>query len=73
MCLDSEFIYLFVRDKLQDSRTNLNQTFCGDSDYPWIEFRPKRFRLQPKEVKKSISGPILNSIAAIIVTKAWQF
>ena len=47
------FIYLFVRDKLQDGWTNLNQTFCGDSDYPRIEFRPKRFRLQSKRSEKS--------------------
>ena len=42
--------YIF---KLQDGRTNLNQTFCGDSDYPRIEFRPNRFRLRPKRSEKS--------------------
>ena len=57
--LDGEFIYLFVRDKLQDGRTNLNQTFCGDSDYPRIEFRLKRLWLQPKRSEKEcIYGPI---------------
>ena len=41
-------VSLFVQQKLQDGRTNLNQTFSGDSDYPRRKFRPKRFRLQPK-------------------------
>ena len=48
--LDGEFI---CSAKLQNGRTNLNQTFCGDSDYPRREFRLKRFRLQPKRSEKS--------------------
>ena len=55
------WVYLFVRDKLQDGWTNLNQTFCGDSDYPRIEFRPKRFRLQSKRSEKS-SFPVRSAI-----------
>ena len=55
------WVYLFVRDKLQDGWTNLNQTFCGDSDYTRIEFRPKRFRLQSKRSEKS-SFPVRSAI-----------
>ena len=44
---------LFVRQKLQDGQTNLNQTFSGDAHYPRRKFRSKRFRLQPKRSENS--------------------
>ena len=50
---DTLLVYLFVHQKHQDGWTNLDQTFCGDSDYPGIEFRPKIFRLQPKRSEKT--------------------
>ena len=76
--LDGEFIYLFiylfVRDKLQDGWTNLNQTFCGDSDYPRIEFRRKIFRFQSKRSEKS-PFPLRSEIRSpsLCVTEASQF
>ena len=80
VCMYMSILYIYLDGelicsaKLQNGRTNLNQTFCGDSDYPRREFRLKRFRLQPKRSEKSsflVSSEIRSPL--LCVTEAWQF